>query len=183
MNVAVYPGSFNPLHKGHLAIMTKLCTMFDEVRLVISPRSPFKEAGLEDSAPARMEAAEQALRRHPELRLVLDDIELTMPSPQFTVRTLDALREREPEKKFTLVIGADQMAMIRQWRDYRKILLDYGIAVFPRKGYNRGSLKRGLLDENPDYRITLVKAPPVNISSSKIREEAARGRDVSKYLM
>ena len=67
------------------------------------------------------------------------------------------------------------------WRDYKRILKEYGIAVYPRKGYHRGHLKARLMKEDPSYKIELLNAPLVTISSTEIR--SADGKDMSKWLM
>ena len=99
------------------------------------------------------------------------------------IRTLDALREREPSNSFTLVMGGDNLAIIRRWRDYARILLEYGIVVYPREGSDSASLREELLSENPDYRIELLEAPLVNISSTRIRDAKEKGEDLSGFLM
>ena len=185
MRIAVYSGSFNPLHIGHQAIMEYLTRKeeFDWVYLIVSPQSPFKDAANALSGRERYEAALAAVKRHPDIHVWVDDIELGMEPPHYTIRTLDALREREPENEFTLVIGADNLESFPRWRDYGRILREYGVVVFPRKGYHRGHLKASLLRECPDYRIRLLKAPRIDISSTEIRNGLAAGRDMRKYLM
>lgn len=187
-NIAVYGGSFNPLHIGHLAIMKHLVDVagFDAVYLVVSPKNPLKESISSDSARDRYNAAVEAVNRHfvdKADQVCVDDIELNMPSPHYTIRTLEALKEREPENRFTLVMGADNLSIIRNWKDYSKILTDYGIAVFPREGYDMAQIKQDLLNENPAYKIQLLNAPLVTISSTQIREALSRGEDVSHLLM
>ena len=187
-NIAVYGGSFNPLHIGHLAIMKHLVDVagFDAVYLVVSPKNPLKESISSDSARDRYNAAVEAVNRHfvdKAAQVRVDDIELNMPSPHYTIRTLEALKEREPENRFTLVMGADNLSIIRNWKDYSKILTDYGIAVFPREGYDMAQIKQDLLSEDPAYKIHLLDAPLVTISSTEIREARQRGEDMSKYLM
>ena len=185
MNVAVCSGSFNPLHKGHLAIIRFLTEKagFDIVYLVVTPQNPFK---LKHSLPAgqdRFDAAVAAISRYPDLKVKLLDIELKMTPPQYTIRTLDALRAQEPENDFTLVIGADNLAGFAGWRFHERILLEYGVVVFPRKGYHRGHARARLLRENPAYRICLLKAPLVTISSTEIRHGLAEGRDMSGWMI
>ena len=187
-NIAVYGGSFNPLHIGHLAIMKHLVDVagFDAVYLVVSPKNPLKESISSDSARDRYNAAVEAVNRHfvdKADQVRVDDIELNMPSPHYTIRTLEALKEREPENRFTLVMGADNLSIIRNWKDYSKILTDYGIAVFPREGYDMAQIKQDLLNENPAYKIQLLNAPLVTLSSTQIREALSRGEDVNHLLM
>jgi len=185
MNIAVYSGSFNPLHKGHEAIIRFLTREagFDQVYLVVTPQNPFKRNHSLPAGKDRFQAALDAIARHPDLKVSAQDIELTMTPPQYTIRTLDALREREPEHRFTLVIGADNLANFQGWRFHERILLEYGVVVFPRKGYHRGHARARLLKENPNYKITLLKAPLVTISSTQIREGLAAGKDMSRWLM
>ena len=122
MKTAVYSGSFNPLHIGHLAIIRHLTEEagFDSVYLIVSPKNPLKDGISADSGEERYKAAKDAVNRHFGLnssKVKVDDIELNMPEPHYTIRTLDALREREPENSFTLTIGADNLAGFRRWRD------------------------------------------------------------------
>ena len=213
MRIAVFSGSFDPLHIGHLAIMEHLTRVhdFDWVYLVISPQNPMKAPNKIESAQSRYEAAVEAVKRHPELHVWVDDIEFKMPAPHYTVKTLDALKRREPENEFTLVMGADSLAYIHDWRDFPRILSEYGVAVYPRKGYDleqiRATLQQecrqhpapyvldpystfktadtlGFEDFNESmYNIKILDAPIVDISSTEIRLNEAQGIDMSKYRM
>lgn len=185
MRIAVYSGSFNPLHIGHLAIMEYLSKDrdYDWVYLVVSPKNPLKESISAETGDERYLAAVEAVRKHPKLHVWVDNIEILMPPPQYTIRTLDALKLREPENDFSLVIGADNLEGFRRWRDYRRILTEYGIVVYPRKGYDIQGLHAALMEENKDYKIDIIDAPIVDISSTEIREGIAAGRDMSEWLM
>lgn len=184
-SIAVYSGSFNPLHIGHLAIMKHMTEVagFDCVYLIVSPKNPLKDGISSTTGQDRYEAAVEAVARHPELQVRVDDIELQMPEPHYTIRTLDALKEREPDNSFTLVIGADNLASIRRWRDYARILSEYGVAVFPRTGFDLDEIRKDLLAEDPSYRITILNAEMVDMSSTTIREALASGQDASAWLM
>ena len=202
MRIAVYSGSFNPLHIGHLAIIRHMIEEagFDGVYLIVSPKNPLKEGISSASGRDRYEAAISAVNRHfpssppssvteefeedmPLCKVKVDDIELNMPEPHYTIRTLDALREREPDNSFTLVMGADNLADIRRWRDYRRILKEYGTAVFPRRGFDLNKIKQDLLLEDPAYKIQILEAEMVDISSTQIRNAISSGQDISGCLM
>ena len=212
MRIAVYSGSFDPLHIGHQAIMEYLTrdSGFDWVYLVISPQNPFKDPSKALSAERRYRAAIDAVRRHPELHVWVDNIELSMDPPHYTIRTLDALRRREPENDFTLVVGADNLANMLSWRDAPRILVDYGVAVYPRRGFDAEKIRQiiyqqvlvlpspyvlddssmhdtpgtvGLEDSEHLCKIDIIDAPIVDISSTRIREGIAAGEDMSKWLM
>lgn len=157
---------------------------FDRVYLIVSPQSPFKDAANNRTARDRYQAAVEAVQRHPGLRVTVDDIELTMEPPQYTIRTLDALKAREPHNDFTLVIGADNLDCFRGWKDSARILKEYGVVVFPRSGYDAQAIMEGFMAEDPAYRIRIMDdAPLVDISSTEIRNGLSRGRDMSDWLM
>jgi nicotinate-nucleotide adenylyltransferase len=213
MKIAVYSGSFDPLHIGHLAIMECLTREreFDWVYLVISPQNPLKDPSKALSARKRYDDAVEAVKRHPELHVWVDDIEMKMDPPHYTIRTLDALKKREPENDFTLVIGADNLENIHLWRDSARLLSEYGVVVYPRKGYDAESIREQLQKESLHfptpyvldawetqvmdgavsieemferlYNIRVIDAPIVDISSTEIREAQARGEDMSEFLM
>ena len=126
----------------------------------------------------------------------------------FGAKDLDALRQREPKNEFTLVIGADNLENIHRWRDFQRILCEYGVAVYPRKGFDIGAIKKQLQEESlasssahvldyqnhngmnnlndhlrSAYKIDLLDAPLVEISSTEIREGFSEGKDMSEWLM
>ena len=198
MNVAVYSGSFNPLHIGHLAIIKHMIEEagFDMVYLIVSPKNPLKDGISATTGKDRYLAAIEAVNRHFSLsareaecredmppKVKVDDIELNMPEPHYTVRTLRALKEREPDNAFTFVMGADNLADIRRWREYAAILKEFGVAVFPRTGHDLTKIKQDLLNEDPAYRIQILDAQMVDISSTQIRNAIANGDDISNFLM
>ena len=189
MNIAVYSGSFNPLHIGHLAIMKHAVEKagFDMVYLIVSPKNPLKDGISSATGLERYQAAVEAVGRHflgdSETKVKVDDIELTMTEPHYTIRTLDALKEREPEDTFTFIMGADNLADIRRWRDYSRILKEFGVAVFPRTGFDLNKIIQDLLNKDPEYKILIFDAPMVDISSTQIRKALASGQNISDVLM
>lgn len=185
MRIAVYSGSFDPLHIGHLAIMKYLSESkeFDWVYLVVSPQNPFKHPDNALTGHQRYLDAIEAVRKYPELHVWVDDIEINMEPPHYTIRTLDLLKSHEPGNEFSLVIGADNLAGILRWKEAERLLLEYGVNVYPREGYDLEKLRNDLLQLNPDYRISTFDAPKVTISSTEIRTMEYLGENASKVKM
>lgn len=209
MRIAVYSGSFDPLHIGHKAIMEYLTEVsdFDWVYLVISPQNPLKSPTKALNAEQRYLNAIEAVRRYPNLHVWVENIELKMPPPSYTIKTLDSLKRREPENEFSLIMGADNLSNIYKWRDASRILSEYGVCVYPRRGYDLPKIKERLLSEcrrfptplsldeslhpgmvsledlDKFYKINIIDAPFVDISSTYIREREANGEDMSRFLM
>ena len=80
-------------------------------------------------------------------------------------------------------MGADNLADIRRWREHAVILKEFGVAVFPRTGHDLSQIKQDLLNEDPAYRIQILEAQMVDISSTQIREAIANGDNISAFLM
>ncbi|MBO6044816.1 MAG: nicotinate-nicotinamide nucleotide adenylyltransferase [Bacteroidales bacterium] len=176
------------MHIGHKAIMEYLTRGqgFEWVYLIVSPQNPFKDPSLAEKGEQRYLAAVEAVKRHPGLRVWVDDIELHRDPPQYTIDTLDLLREREPDNDFTLVIGADNLDRFFGWRQARRILTEYGIVVYPRPGYDAEEAVAALRSdpEGDSFRIRILSdAPQFDISSTEIRKGLEEGLDMSEYLM
>ena len=160
------------------------------VYLIVSPKNPLKDSISSLSARDRYNAAVSAVNRHfgtsatkDQNKILVDDIELNMPEPHYSISTLDALRSREPGNSFTFVMGADNLNDIRRWKDYTRILTEFGVAVYPRTSFDLETIRQDLLNENPTYKIQIINAPMVDISSTQIRQAQSRGEDVSHLLM
>ncbi len=188
MRIAVFSGSFNPLHYGHLAILRHLVEVedFDMTYLVVSPQNPFKSKDCLENAQSRLNAAIAVIDAHPELNTKVEDIEMKRGAPQYTIDTLDALREREPLADFSLVIGSDNLVRLKGWRSYQRLLSQYGVYVYPRPGFDPQELSKPLLEEcsaiGIKYKIHIMDAPMHNISSTEIREARARGEETAPLI-
>ena len=177
MKVALLFGSFNPIHEGHLAILRYLVERTDaeQVRLVVSPESPFKEGrGLLDNAAERLEAARIAVVAAG-LSVVVSDVEFHLPAPRYTINTLRHLQKEEPENEFILVMGGDNVGLLEKWYHGDEILRDFEIWVYPRPGYDASADCVRISKTMRCKGITLFEDAPQNdISSTRIRESGRR---------
>ena len=172
--VGILGGSFNPVHHGHLMLASYLAQwgVVDEVWLTLSPRNPLKVAEALQPDTVRLNMLTLALKG--EKCLDLCDIELSMPKPSYTINTLDVLADRYPDIDFRLIIGSDNWAIFDRWRDYQRILDQYGVIVYPRPGYP--------VAPHPVDGMTLIDAPTINISSTFVRKAVAAGRSVRYFV-
>lgn len=176
--VALFMGSFNPIHIGHMALanyIAEYCGM-DKVVFVVSPQNPLKEAGSLIGDEARLEMARLATEGYP--RFEVSDIERTLPRPNYTATTLRKLTETHPGTDYSLVIGADNLEIFDKWKDYEWILQNYDLLVYPRRGY------RCEKPSGADYsRVKIIdRAPVIEVSSTAIRQSMAQGRDLRYYM-
>lgn len=189
---ALYFGSFNPMHIGHLAITNYLtaCTQVEEVMLVLSPQNPWKAGSTEDSLGAQNggRSAQENLAHVRDILVrtglpaTVSDVEFHLPRPTYTLHSLQRLQQLYPHKEFILVIGADNLLAFTRWYGYREILRHYALWVYPRPGY---ALPERPLDLFPDHEVKelrVLDAPLVDLSSTFIRQGLAQGKNMNGFL-
>ena len=141
MKIGVLGGSFNPVHIGHvmLASYLKQFEGFDEVWLMLSPLNPLK-SNTTDLIPdvTRLKMLDIALKDAE--GILVSDIELSMPRPSYTINTLRYLAKRYSRHSSKLIIGADNWKIFNQWKDSEEIINDFGVVVYPRPGYQLGTI-------------------------------------------
>jgi nicotinate-nucleotide adenylyltransferase len=172
---ALFFGSFNPIHVGHLIIANTMVQHgeVDEVWLVVSPQNPLKERATLLADHHRLAMVRRAIDDN--YRLKACDIEMHLPVPSYTVVTLAALQEKHPTHEFSLIMGSDNLESLHRWRNYEHILAHHRIFVYPRPGSEHCPLA-----SHPS--VTMVDVPMMDISSTYIRRQIQAGRDV-RYLL
>lgn len=148
-------GSFNPAHGGHRAISLAAVEALglDEVWWLVSPGNPLKpKAGMAPLA-ARVRSARAMARRAP-IRVTAIEREL---GTRFTIDTLRALKRRFPRRRFVWVMGADNLAQLHLWKDWRRIAREMPIAVVARPGYDDGALASPAMAWLRPYRLTAAR--------------------------
>ena len=175
MHTAIFSGSFNPIHTGHLLLANYIVEHFpvDDCWFVLSPSNPLKNRAdlLDDKS--RFEMLQLAVEDYP--KFVACDIELSMPTPSYTIRTLELLRERYPERRFTLIIGADNWQRFEYWLEYRRILEEFSVWIYPRPPYT-------LLYDKIKGNARIIDAPVFDISSTGLRKAITEGKDMKAFF-
>lgn len=176
MNVALFFGSFNPFHNGHLNLGNYLIQneMFDEVWYIVSPCNPLKETSVLIDENLRLEMLVGAIRGNNRLKAC--DIEFTMPVPSYTIDTLQLLVSVFPDKSFNLLIGSDNALVFNQWKHHNIILQQFPVYVYPRPGYNFS--EAGHLYPQ----MKQINSPCFDISSTQIRDLIQQKKDISALV-
>ncbi len=175
MKIGLFFGSFNPVHNGHLVIAGYLAEFSDlqQIWLVVSPHNPLKPAGTLLQDYHRFHLVELGIGSYRKLKA--SKIEFELPKPSYTVVTMAYLQEKYPDHDFCLIMGADNLENFHKWKDYRILLENHDIYVYPRPLYSGGDLK-----DHP--RVKWIDAPLMEISSSFIRKAIREGKDV-RFMM
>ena len=168
--IGLFFGTFNPIHNGHLKVANYFVEKveLDEVWLVISPQSPFKKIESLIENNQRLAMLNLALKDFPKLKVCDDEINLSKPN--YTINTLFHLKNKFPNYDFVLIFGQDILSYFHEWKNYKDILKNYKIYVYPRGESNL------TLDEIKDHRnIHFFTAPKIEISSTEVRKMILKG--------
>lgn len=170
--VALFGGGFDPPHKGHQLIPIFLLDhkLVDEVWYVPVKLHPFgKQVSPDKDRLAMIEAVVAQLKKtHPQYadNIKINTWELDRPdqtAESYTIRTLDELSQKYPQHTFKFVIGSDNLEKFHLWGDYKRILDEYGVFVYPRVGYFSKALRVGM--------HFLGDAPLISVSSTQMRQQ------------
>ena len=152
--IAVYGGTFDPVHLGHLAIARRICELFeiDQVLFVPAQVAPHKVG--RDVTPAIHRYAMLSLATQHDERLLVSTFELESSQPGYTVDTLDHFKKLLPQSELFFIMGADSWAEISTWRDWQRLLTMANHIVVTRPGYELGVPNEELRDRLIDVRLT-----------------------------
>lgn len=174
-HTGLFFGSFNPIHTGHL-IMAQYFVEYTDLQqlwFVVTPHNPLKQKDTLLDNHHRLNMVKAAIENHHHFRA--SDIEFGMPQPSYTINTLAYLKEKYPEKKFTLIMGGDNLTTLKKWKNYEEIISNYSIYVYKRPGHVKTNIQA--------YKqIKIFDVPQMEISSSFIRQGLKTGKDMSFFL-
>ncbi len=173
--IGIFGGTFDPPHKGHIAIAEEAMKQFslDTIYFVPAFLPPHKLLYYSMTAKHRLTMVKLAIERHKDFKV--STIELKRRGISYTVDTLKAFRSRFPNAALLLIIGADNLGQFQLWKSPHTILQLASLAVYKRKGFNQ-SLK------NQNIAFQPIKGQLLQVSSTEIRRRLAQGLIVSKLI-
>jgi len=153
--IAVYGGTFDPVHLGHVAIAQKVCELFeiDQVLFVPAQVAPHKVGRL--VTPAIHRYAMLVLATQDDSRLLVSTFELDSDDRGYTVDTLAHFqRTLDEASDLFFIMGADSWAEITTWREWQRLLSMANHIVVTRPGYDTGAANEELRERVIDIRST-----------------------------
>jgi nicotinate-nucleotide adenylyltransferase len=169
MRTALYGGSFDPIHHGHLILAREALEQLKLDRVVFIPaaQSPFKLGRKPAPAALRVKMVRAAIEGEP--AFWCDDSEIHRPGPSFSIDTVEAWRARAPGDELFYCIGQDNVRELPKWRRWPDLQRLAQFIVFERS------------TEAPPHDFPAIRRR-VDISATQVRKRVAEGRSI-RYLV
>jgi nicotinate-nucleotide adenylyltransferase len=169
--LGVLGGTFDPVHVGHLAaaVNARAVLALDRVLLVVA-NQPWQKSGRPITpAEDRLAMVEAAVANRPGLEA--SRIEIDRGGDTYTADTLEQLHDENPDRHLFLIVGSDVAADLDTWERPDTVARLATLAIVGRPTKAAGT-ERPI---DPQWRVERVDMPPLDISSSEIRERRRRG--------
>jgi nicotinate-nucleotide adenylyltransferase len=184
MRLALFGGSFDPPHHGHIAIATAAADVFDLDQVLFAPvgRQPLKAEGAPASFADRLAMVELACRS--DSRFAVSDLDAPRSdgTPNYTVETLAALHEVMPDARLFNLVGADSFLDLPHWHEPERLLELAEWIVVSRPGFPLADLSALSLTPDQRGRVHLLQTVHEDVAATNLRERLEAGDPCADVL-
>ena len=177
LHVALYGGSFDPVHLGHIKVAETVLSQIpiDQVWFVPTANHPEKEHTM-FTFEQRIDFLKQIIPRNPRFQVCEHDLRESGKS--YTIYLIRALLALYKNHKFSFIIGADNVTKLQTWREYNELLQYIDFIVIDREVPDKNEWK-----SLPYYdKLRFVSMEMVNISSSIIRDKIDKLESIEELV-
>ena len=167
--IGLLGGSFDPAHKGHLAI-SKIAIKklkLKKIFWVITKKNPFKNKTYY-SLEQRIKYAKKITKIQKKIEIIY--IDYTIKSSRI-IDVINYFIKKKKIKNIYFIIGSDNLIQFHKWKSWKKIVKLVKLIVFSRKGYDRKGMK-SIVAKKFKNKIIFVKNKPISISSTELKKRA-----------
>ncbi|MCU1323117.1 MAG: nicotinate (nicotinamide) nucleotide adenylyltransferase [Acidobacteriaceae bacterium] len=181
MRLVLFGGTFDPIHRGHLAIASAAADAFglDTVLFAPAGRQPLKLEGTPTPFSDRMAMVELACRSDVRFSASALDAPHEDGSANYTVDTIAALIRERPGDQIFMLAGADSFLDLPRWREPERLLRLAEWIVVSRPGFSLDEFKGLPL---PAGRVHRLESVHEDVSATELREKLERGEDCSALV-
>ena len=166
--IGLLGGSFDPAHKGHLAIskiaLKKL--KLKEIYWVITKKNPFKSKTFY-SLDDRIKYAKKITKTQKKIKTIY--LENIIKSSRI-IDVINYFIKKKKIKDIFFLIGSDNLIGFHKWKSWKKIVKIVKLIVFSRKGYDRKGMK-STVAKNFKNRIIFIRNNQIPISSTQLKKQ------------
>ena len=176
MRIGIMGGTLDPVHNGHIAMARAVLNelALDGVMLLPAGDPPHKKR--ESDKLDRLEMARRAVLG--EDKLFVSDLEIARKGTTYTVDTLTALSQKQPETQWVYIVGADTLKILDSWKDFPRIAGMCTFAAVSRPGVSDMQEQAERIQHQYGAKILLTHAAGPDISSTEIRARVAEGKSI-----
>lgn len=184
MRKAIFGGTFDPIHNGHMHIAYEALynLNLDLVIFIPSGNPPHKTKRKVTESKIRYEMVKSTIKD--EEKFDISDYEINSSELSYTYKTLKYFSTLEPNTKWFFITGADSLINLESWKNVKGILENCTLVVFTRPGYSLKEIKKQKkkLEEKYNADIIFLNMPVIDISSTTIKKKISENKNV-KYLL
>jgi len=180
MRIGILGGTFDPPHKGHLALAKAAVEALhlDEVIFLPANRNPLKSRKVQTPAKHRLGMISQLIKH--EENMSYSDMEITRGGSSYTVDTLGELHMVRPAE-YWFLMGADSLRGIDDWKNPIRLMKLCRLAVAVRPPLIVADVLVKLPEEYKG-KVDIIQMPAMDVSSTQIRDRIQRGQNVSPWI-
>jgi len=169
----IFGGSFDPVHSGHLEVADSFLKsgLIDELLILPTPYPPHKKEKNQTPFHHRLKMLEIAFAGWDSVKI--SDLEANLPSPSYTLQTLRYLKKENPDTRFFLCLGEDNLKIFEKWYKSDEILKETVLIIAERPGFDSSGIPPKILE-----RAVFVEHHPVDASSTRVRKAMKQSGDL-----
>lgn len=196
--IALFGGTFDPVHVGHMACVQHLVDNMDFSKVVLIPTSqnPLKADRVPASKEDRLKMIELAVKDYSQ-EITIDQFEMVKNSPSYSFETLQRYQEEYAPEELYLVMGLDTFSEFDKWKNFEEIISLTNLLVVSRPPYRRpfgvedlpaglrphiNTYERGFALLNSGRTIEFVNIQTEDVSSTDVRKKLKSGKNLSSLV-
>ncbi len=170
-DIAIIGGTFDPIHNGHLQVISEIAKIFQKVIVIPTGNPWLKDHNPIASGEQRVAMAQIAVNSlNLGEKVQVSAMEVKRPGPSYAIDTVNELSKIYPDSKFTLVLGSDAASNLSKWHRSDELQKLIQVLVVKRPGV-----------KSSNFAEVEIAAP--DLSSTQIRDKVANSADISEFVI
>ena len=180
--IGIMGGTFDPVHNGHLAIARSAAEQLELSQVLFIPAGNPHFKRNQEVTSASQRADMVALAIEDDSLFALDLCEVERKGITYTADTLEELTQRYEGARLFFIMGTDSAITLPGWKRAEDVARLCTIVVAKRPGQSTERVREALATSSVDFDVMYLDVPQIDVSSTQLREDVARGRDVSAMI-